>query len=51
MLHGTVVEQFARTVLDIADWAILLAHGVVQHAGTPADLGTDTLATAYLGGP
>ena len=45
-----VVEQFARTVLDIADWAILLAHGVVQHAGAPADLGTDALATAYLGG-
>ena len=45
-----VVEQFARTVLDIADWVVLLAHGVVQHAGAPADLGADALATAYLGG-
>ena len=45
-----VVEQFARTVLGLADWAVLLAHGDVRHAGRPSDLGETALATAYLGG-
>jgi branched-chain amino acid transport system ATP-binding protein len=45
-----VVEQFARTVLGIADWAIVLSGGLVRRAGAPADIGDDALAAAYLGG-
>jgi branched-chain amino acid transport system ATP-binding protein len=45
-----IVEQFVRTVLGVADWTVLLAHGVVQRAGPTAELGDDVLATAYLGG-
>lgn len=44
-----VVEQFARTVLGIADHAIVLANGVVRAAGRPADIGDEVLAGAYLG--
>ena len=42
--------KFVRTVLGVADWTVLLAHGVVQRAGPTAELGDDVLATAYLGG-
>jgi branched-chain amino acid transport system ATP-binding protein len=45
-----IVEQFVRTVLGVADWTVLLAHGVVQRSGPTAELGEDVLATAYLGG-
>lgn len=44
-----VVEQFARTVLGVADWAAIMVHGRIKHAGTPAELG-DELSAAYLGG-
>ena len=44
-----VVEQFARTVLGVADWAIVLSHGVVQLSGPASDIGEDVLAGAYLG--
>ena len=44
-----VVEQFARTVLGVADQAVLLAHGKVQVAGKASDIGEDVLAGAYLG--
>lgn len=44
-----VVEQFARTVLGVADQAILLAHGKVQVAGKASEIGEDVLAGAYLG--
>jgi branched-chain amino acid transport system ATP-binding protein len=43
-----VVEQFARTVLGIADWAAIMLHGRVTKAGRPADL-EEELSTAYLG--
>ena len=43
-----VVEQFARTVLGIADRAAIMVNGVVAHAGTPAELQSE-LSTAYLG--
>lgn len=44
-----VVEQFARTVLGVADWAVVMAHGTIRHTG-PADVLDDqVLATTYLG--
>jgi branched-chain amino acid transport system ATP-binding protein len=43
-----VVEQFARTVLGIADWAAIMLHGRVTKVGRPADL-EEQLSTAYLG--
>jgi branched-chain amino acid transport system ATP-binding protein len=45
-----VVEQFARTVLGVADQAVLLTHGVVRRAGPTSEIGEDALASAYLGG-
>lgn len=44
-----VVEQFARTVLGVADTAVLLTHGTVRMAGKASDVGDDVLAGAYLG--
>ena len=44
-----VVEQFARTVLGVADQAGLLAHGKVQVAGKASEIGEDVLAGANLG--
>jgi branched-chain amino acid transport system ATP-binding protein len=44
-----VVEQFARTVLGVADTAVLLTHGSVRMAGKASDIGDDVLAGAYLG--
>ena len=44
-----VVEQFARTVLGVADQAVLLAHGKVQVSGKASDIGDEVLAGAYLG--
>ncbi|MGA0878283.1 MAG: ABC transporter ATP-binding protein [Ilumatobacteraceae bacterium] len=44
-----VVEQFARTVLGIADHAVVIAQGRVRAAGRAADIGEDVLAGAYLG--
>jgi branched-chain amino acid transport system ATP-binding protein len=43
-----VVEQFARTVLPIADLAGIMLHGRVSKVGRPADLEAD-LSSAYLG--
>jgi branched-chain amino acid transport system ATP-binding protein len=43
-----VVEQFARTVLGVADRAVIMQHGHVVASGTPADLEAD-LSAAYLG--
>jgi branched-chain amino acid transport system ATP-binding protein len=44
-----VVEQFARTVLGVADTAVLLAHGTERMAGKASEIGDDVLAGAYLG--
>ena len=44
-----VVEQFARTVLGIADFAAIMLNGVVRKVGRPADI-EDELSAAYLGG-
>ncbi|MEY2571464.1 MAG: branched-chain amino acid transport system ATP-binding protein [Acidimicrobiaceae bacterium] len=44
-----VVEQFARTVLGVADYAAIMLHGRVVSIGQPADL-EDELSSAYLGG-
>ncbi|CAN5601952.1 ABC transporter ATP-binding protein [soil metagenome] len=43
-----VVEQFARTVLGVADRAVVMQHGNVIAAGIPADIEAD-LSAAYLG--
>ena len=43
-----VVEQFARTVLGVADRAVIMQHGHVIAAGAPADLEAE-LSAAYLG--
>jgi len=44
-----VVEQFARTVLGVADRAAIMLHGVITKVGSPAELEAD-LSAAYLGG-
>ncbi|MGZ4677723.1 MAG: ABC transporter ATP-binding protein [Acidimicrobiia bacterium] len=44
-----VVEQFASTVLGVADIAAVLVHGKVARVGTPREL-QDELSKAYLGG-
>jgi branched-chain amino acid transport system ATP-binding protein len=43
-----VVEQFARTVLGVADLAAVLVHGRVRAAGSPEEIEAD-LTAAYLG--
>jgi len=44
-----VVEQFARAVLGIADYAAIMLHGEVAKIGTPRELESE-LSNAYLGG-
>ncbi|MCU1457841.1 MAG: ABC-type branched-chain amino acid transport system, ATPase component [Actinomycetia bacterium] len=44
-----VVEQFARTVLAVADLAAVMHHGTIHHVGTPGAV-MDQLSDAYLGG-
>jgi branched-chain amino acid transport system ATP-binding protein len=43
-----VVEQFARTVLGVADYAAIMLHGRIVDVGQPADL-EEGLSSAYLG--
>ena len=43
-----VVEQFARTVLGVADQAVILHHGRVAASGPPSEIEQE-LSTAYLG--
>lgn len=43
-----IVEQFARTVLGVADYAAIMTHGRVSAVGEPADI-ADELEAAYLG--
>ncbi len=43
-----VVEQFARTVLGVADVAAIMVNGRVTRVGAPAEL-EEELSTAYLG--
>ena len=44
-----LVEQFARTALQIADRAAVMAHGRVELSGTPSEVEA-ALADVYLGG-
>ena len=44
-----VVEQFARTVLGVADYAAIMVGGRVEQVGRPGDLESE-LSKAYLGG-
>ena len=43
-----VVEQFARTVLGVADHAAIMVHGRIVRDGPPAELEQE-LSSAYLG--
>jgi branched-chain amino acid transport system ATP-binding protein len=43
-----VVEQFARTVLGVADYAAIMVHGRIARVGRPSELEAE-LSTAYLG--
>jgi branched-chain amino acid transport system ATP-binding protein len=43
-----VVEQFARTVLPIADSVAVMLQGEIVRRGTPAEL-EDELSSSYLG--
>jgi branched-chain amino acid transport system ATP-binding protein len=43
-----VVEQFARTVLGVADMAGIMLHGQIVRVGSPSEL-EDELSAAYLG--
>jgi branched-chain amino acid transport system ATP-binding protein len=43
-----VAEQFARTVLPIADVAAVMLNGRITAVGSPEDIAAD-LSTAYLG--
>jgi branched-chain amino acid transport system ATP-binding protein len=43
-----VVEQFARTVLGVADQAVIMQSGRVIASGAPADIEAE-LSAAYLG--
>jgi branched-chain amino acid transport system ATP-binding protein len=43
-----VVEQFASTVMGVADFAAILVHGKVARSGSPEEL-QDELSKAYLG--
>jgi len=44
-----VVEQFASTVLGVADYAAIMVHGRIERIGRPDELEAD-LSKAYLGG-
>jgi branched-chain amino acid transport system ATP-binding protein len=44
-----VVEQFARTVLGVADYAAIMVHGRVTSVGQPEDIAPE-LEAAYMGG-
>jgi branched-chain amino acid transport system ATP-binding protein len=44
-----VVEQFARTVLGVADVAAIMLHGRIRRVGPPSEIENE-LSAAYLGG-
>lgn len=44
-----VVEQFARTAMAVADYAVVMVNGRVSVVGEPADLAGE-IEAAYLGG-
>jgi branched-chain amino acid transport system ATP-binding protein len=44
-----VIEQFARTVLGVADLAAIMVQGRVLRVGAPSEI-EDELSAAYLGG-
>ena len=44
-----VVEQFARTVLGVADLAAIMVNGTIRQVGRPDEVERE-LSTAYLGG-
>jgi branched-chain amino acid transport system ATP-binding protein len=45
-----MVEQFVGQALAVADRAVVLEQGAVVASGAPAELSSDDIAAAYLGG-
>ena len=43
-----IVEQFAQTVLGVADTAAIMLHGRITRTGPPAEI-AEELTAAYLG--
>jgi len=43
-----VVEQFARTVLGVADVAAIMSNGRITHVGAPTEV-AEMLSQAYFG--
>ncbi len=43
-----IVEQFAQTVLGVADIAAIMLQGRIQRTGPPAEI-AEELTAAYLG--
>ena len=43
-----IVEQFAQTVLGVADTATIMLHGRITRTGPPAEI-AEELTAAYLG--
>jgi branched-chain amino acid transport system ATP-binding protein len=44
-----LTEQYARTALEVADYAAIMTQGRVRSFGEPADIAAE-LSGAYLGG-
>jgi ABC-type branched-subunit amino acid transport system ATPase component len=45
-----LVEQFAKSALEVADYAYVMDHGCIAVEGTPAELHkNDKVIAAYLG--
>ena len=45
-----LVEQFAKSALEVADYAYVMEHGRIAVEGTPTELGRDErVLAAYLG--
>jgi branched-chain amino acid transport system ATP-binding protein len=45
-----VVEQFARTVMGVADWAAIMTQGRIVREGPPHEIEAE-LSAAYMGAP
>jgi ABC-type branched-subunit amino acid transport system ATPase component len=45
-----LVEQFAKSALEVADYAYVMEHGQIAVEGTPAELNkNERVLAAYLG--
>lgn len=44
-----LVEQYAKTALEMADYVYLLVRGKIVFSGTPDDISAEDVASSYLG--